>query len=110
MNADVKKLVERAEQLLGKRFDLLTLWQTIADNFYVERATFTVARELGAEFADHLMTSYPLMVRRDLGNQFSGMLRPTSKDWFKMSAEVAERDLRARAWLQYATGVQKREM
>lgn len=110
MNADVKKLVERAEQLLGKRFDLLTLWQTIADNFYVERATFTVARELGAEFADHLMTSYPLMVRRDLGNQFSGMLRPTSKDWFKMSAEVAERDLRARAWLQYATGVQKRAM
>lgn len=110
MNNDVKQLVERANNLLGKRFDLLSLWQTIADNFYVERAQFTVARELGAEFADHLMTSYPLMVRRDLGNQFSGMLRPTSKDWFKMTAEAAEKDLQARAWLEYATGVQKRAM
>lgn len=110
MNQDVKQLVERANQLLGKRFDLLSLWQTIADNFYVERATFTVARELGAEFADHLMTSYPLMVRRDLGNQFSGMLRPTSKDWFKMTNEVALKDLESRRWLEYATGVQKRAM
>lgn len=110
MNNDVKQLVERANNLLGKRFDLLSLWQTIADNFYVERATFTVAREMGAEFADHLMTSYPLMVRRDLGNQFSGMLRPTSKDWFKMTAEAAEKDLQARAWLEYASGVQKRAM
>lgn len=108
--SDIKQLVERANALLGKRFDLLQLWQTIADNFYVERATFTVTRELGAEFADHLMTSYPLMVRRDLGNQFSGMLRPTSKDWFKMSTERAQKDLQARAWLEYATGVQKRAM
>jgi hypothetical protein len=108
--SDVKKLVDRANALLGKRFDLLQLWQTIADNFYVERATFTVTREMGAEFADHLMTSYPLMVRRDLGNQFSGMLRPTSKDWFKMSTERAQTDLQARAWLEYATGVQKRAM
>jgi hypothetical protein len=108
--ADCKRLIERAQALLGKRSDLLSLWQTIADNFYVERATFTVSREPGAEFADHLMTSYPLMVRRDLGNQFSGMLRPTSKDWFHISTERAQKDLQARAWLEWATGVQKRAM
>jgi hypothetical protein len=108
--SDVKRLIERAQALLGKRSDLLSLWQTIADNFYVERATFTVSREPGAEFADHLMTSYPLMVRRDLGNQFSGMLRPTSKDWFHISTERAQKDLQARAWLEWATGVQKRAM
>lgn len=108
--SDVKRLVERAQSLLGKRFDLLTLWQTIADNFYVERATFTVTRAPGTEFADHLMTSYPLMVRRDLGNQFSGMLRPTSKDWFQIGTERAQKDLEARRWLQWASGVQKRAM
>jgi len=108
--SDVKKLVERATVLLGKRFDLLQLWQTIADNFYVERATFTVSRALGEEFASNLMTSYPLMVRRDLGNQLSGMLRPTSKDWFHIGTERAQKDLQARAWLEYATGVQKRAM
>lgn len=110
MNGDVKQLVERGMNLLGKRFSLLSLWQTIADNFYVERATFTVSRDLGAEFADHLMTSYPLMVRRDLGNQFSGMLRPTSKDWFHIGVEGVQNDLQARAWLEWATGVQKRAM
>jgi len=110
MNTDVKQLIDRANNLLGKRFDLLNLWQTIADNFYVERATFTVTRSLGTEFADHLMTSYPLMVRRDLGNQFSGMLRPTTKNWFHMSTEGAQKSLRAKAWLEWATGVQKRAM
>jgi hypothetical protein len=110
MNTDVKQLIDRANNLLGKRFDLLNLWQTIADNFYVERATFTVTRSLGSEFADHLMTSYPLMVRRDLGNQFSGMLRPTTKNWFHMSTEGAQKSLRAKAWLEWATGVQKRAM
>jgi hypothetical protein len=107
---DCKQLVERAQALLGKRTGLLSLWQTIADNFYVERASFTASRSLGEEFADHLMTSYPLMVRRDLGNQFSGMLRPTSKDWFHISTEQAQKDLQARAWLEWATGVQKRAM
>lgn len=110
MNSDVKQLVDRANNLLGQRFDLLSLWQTIADNFYVERATFTVTRQLGAEFADHLLTSYPLMVRRDLGNQFSGMLRPTSKDWFYISTESAQKNLKSKAWLEWATGVQKRFM
>jgi hypothetical protein len=108
--SDVKALVERAQKLLGKRGDLLTLWQTIADNFYVERGTFTATRSLGTEFADHLTTSYPLMVRRDLGNQFSGLLRPTSKNWFYMGAEQTRRDIEARRWLEWATGVQRRAM
>jgi len=110
MNSDLKQLVERSEYLFGQRAELNNLWQTIADNFYVERATFTITRSLGDEFADNLMTSYPLMVRRDLGNQFSGMLRPTTKDWFHISTEGAEKDLEARRWLNWATGVQRRAM
>jgi hypothetical protein len=96
--------------LLGKKTEINTLWQTIADNFYVERATFTVTRSLGSEFADHLMTSQPLMMRRELGNQFSGLLRPTNKEWFDIIVEGTAKDLEARRWLAWATGVQKRAM
>lgn len=110
MNSDLKELVARSEYLLGKKTDINTLWQTIADNFYVERATFTVTRSLGTEFADHLMTSQPLMMRRELGNQFSGLLRPTSKDWFHVIVEGTAKDLEVRRWLAWATGVQKRAM
>jgi hypothetical protein len=110
MNNDLKQLVERADYLLGKKSEINTLWQTIADNFYVERATFTVTRSLGDEFADHLMTSQPLMMRRELGNQFSGLLRPTNKDWFHVIVEGTAKDLEVRRWLAWATGVQKRAM
>lgn len=110
MNSSLKELVDRSEYLLGKKSDINNLWQTIADNFYVERATFTITRNLGAEFADHLMTSQPLMMRRELGNQFSGLLRPTNKDWFEVVVEGTSKDLEARRWLAWATGVQKRAM
>lgn len=110
MNTDLKQLVQRANYLLGKKTEINNLWQTIADNFYVERATFTVTRNIGDEFASHLMTSQPLMMRRELGNQFSGLLRPTQKEWFHITTEGAMKDLEARRWLHWATGVQKRAM
>jgi hypothetical protein len=47
----------------------MMLWQEIAENFYPERADFTVVRNLGDDYASHLSTSYPLLCRRDLGDQ-----------------------------------------
>jgi hypothetical protein len=58
------------------------LWQEIAENFYPERADFTYHRSLGTDFAANLMTSYPVLCRRDLGDQTGMMLRPTAKPWF----------------------------
>jgi hypothetical protein len=110
MNSDVKRLIEIGDKLFSKRISLVSLWQEIADNFYPERADFTVSRSLGTDFAEHLMTSYPLMARRDLGNAFSGMLRPTSKDWFAMRTGRDVRDVEGRAWLEWASKVQKRAM
>lgn len=108
---DAKKLFEQGENLFSKRSTLMNLWQEIAENFYPERADFTITRTVGTNFADNLTTSYPLLVRRDLGNYFSFMLRPTDKSWFHMSVpENINQDSDARAWMDYATAIQRRAM
>lgn len=106
-----KALQEESERLFSQRGTLTSLWQHIAENFYPERADFTVTRSLGDDFAENLTTSYPVMVRRDLGNSFSTMMRPTQIDWFKMRAAREEwEDQAAKEWLEYAGGVQRRAM
>lgn len=109
LDSTAKRLIERGDALFGKRSQLLSLWQELAENFYVERANFTYTRNLGDEFSDHLMSSYPLMVRRDLGNAFSSMLR--QDEWFKLKLSREDQETHdALKWLEYATGVQRRVM
>lgn len=108
---DAKTLIGRGDQLFTKRGTLLSLWQTIGDQCYPERADFTVNRTLGTDFAANLVTSYPIMLRRDLGNSFSSMLRSTAVEWFSMRAEREENeDQSALQWLEWATGVMRRAM
>ena len=105
-----KQLRELAESVFAKRGSLLSLWQEIAMNFYPERADFTLMRQPGQEFADHLMTGFPVLVRRELASQIGTMLRPPIP-WFKMAPVDAEReDNEARRWLEWATGLQRRAM
>lgn len=85
-DARAKELQEIGDKLFSERSNLLTLWQHLAEQFYPERADFTVSRYLGEEFADHLLDSYPVRARRDLGNAFSSMLRPRARDWFHAKA------------------------
>lgn len=80
---------------------MLSLYQTLADHFYPERADFTVTRNVGNELSDLLVSSYPVLVRRDLGNSLSAMLR--DGDWFKLGVK-GETDHIGDAWLQWATG------
>ena len=70
--------------LFAKRGSLMMLWQEQAEQFYPERADFTINRILGEDFAAHLTSSFPLLCRRDLGDQIGVMLRPTAKPWFHM--------------------------
>lgn len=71
------------ERCFEKRGSLLSLWQEIGDHFYPERAEFTTFNSLGTDFAANLTTSFPIIARRDLGDMFSSMLRPTDVHWFK---------------------------
>ena len=95
------------DQLVGmsdKQFQYqrpcLTLWQTISDHFYPERADFTTTRNIGNEFADHLMDSYPVLLRRDLGDSLGSMLR--DGHWFEMDVDFSTNHL-SKAWLQDRT-------
>jgi len=106
-----KDLLVQCEHVHSKRGTLMTLWQEIADQFYVERADFNRFRVLGEEFADHLHSSYPLIVRRELGNSFSSMLRPMNLNWFETTVEEDDQlDSASKQWLQMATKRQRRAM
>jgi hypothetical protein len=102
---DAAEIIRQGDQLFDKRGTLLSMWQELAEQFYPERADFTVTRNLGDSFAEHLTTSYPLLVRRDLCNSFSPLMRPVSLDWFHMRAEREEvEDQPALAWMEWAGG------
>lgn len=106
-----QELLKQGNELFDKRATLLSLWQEIASNFYIERADFTLQRVIGTTFAESLMTSYPIMARRQLGDAFSAMLRPTQKAWFKVTISREDKlDDAGRRWLAYATEVQRRAM
>ena len=107
----IKTLIDHGDQLFNKRGSLLSLWQEIAELFYPERADMTSQRYIGAELATNLMTSYPIIARRDMGNAFGAMLRPSQKEWFKASTNHQDKeDTEAKQWLEWATGMQRRAM
>lgn len=111
MNCDVKALIEQGDNLFGKRGQLLSLWQEVAENFYPERADFTTTRNVGQDFADNLVTSVPLLIRRDLGNSLGTMMRPTSIQWFHTTTDNEDQlEQGDKQWLEWANGVQKRAM
>ena len=97
-------LVQRGAFLYGQRKAILTLWQEIAENFYPQRADFIINRYIGEEFAEHLYSSYPILVQRDLSNSFAAMLRPRAKEWFHVEVEDMESLSQAgKHWLDVST-------
>lgn len=109
--SDIETLIRIGEQLFSKRTSFISLLQEIADNFYPERADFTANLCVGADFANNLMSSYPVLARRDLGNSLSSLLRPNSKNWFNMMVMGKENiNNQSRKWLQEKTEIQRRIM
>ena len=106
-----KRLIDDGDTLFNERGTLMSLWQEIAWNFYVERADFTMHRVIGNTFADQLMTSYPLLARRELGNAISSILRPEGQEWFAASTDRPDKvDDQGVRWLYLAGGVIRRAM
>lgn len=111
MSEPVDTLQRRAEWIRGKRSALMPFWQEMAEQFHPFRAQFTRQFYLSEQFMDTQLTSYPLIVARELKNTFSAMLRPRDQDWFQMTIEHEERlDRRGRAWLEWASKVQRAAM
>lgn len=105
----IKKLQKRADVLFEKKAPVNTLHQTLAEQFYPERADFTYIRNTGEEIGTYLSTSYPVVTRRELGNAFASMLR--YEEWFDITTNREnELDHEAKVWLQEATETQRRAM
>lgn len=101
----IKDLVRLADDLFIKKGPLNTLHQEIAENFYPERAEFTVTRSLGTDFEADLTTSFPVLCRRDLANQIGSMLRPKATEWFHRARKYTdikvEKDVEVRQYLEW---------
>lgn len=109
MTTNVCELIEAGDRLFAKRENLLSFWQELSENFNPIDADYTTTLTLGTDYAANLMTSYPLIIARDLTDQFSTMLRPSDKEWAKM--EVADlKDQEAKRWLAWAARTQRRAM
>ena len=109
--SNVKAFKDLSEHLFSKRGSLLSLWGELARNFYPERDDFDSVRNIGAEMAKGTMTSYPIIARRQLGDAFGAMLRPTAKEWAHVrSARPDREDTTAKQWLQWASGFMKNVM
>ncbi len=112
MKTRVRELVEQGNRLFEKRRPMLSLWQTMAENFYPMRADFTRSRQAGEEFASHLMTGKPVLAHRDLGNALSSMLRPRGQAWFhaRTDDEAINADARCRQFLDSLSEAMRRLM
>lgn len=97
---EIKQLIDLTEHQFQLQYHMKSLWQVLAEHFYPERSDFIHARNIGSEFADHLVDSFPLLVRRDLGNSLSAMLRDGR--WFAMTSEP-ESDWSGNIWLEEKT-------
>jgi hypothetical protein len=108
----VRELSQQGDRLFSKRQPLMSLWQTMAENFYPYRADFTTTRALGDEFASNLMTGRPVLAQRDLGNALSSMLRPRGVAWFhaRTGDEQINNDATAKQWLDAKSDVMRRAM
>lgn len=111
MAIDAKDICRWSGTLFEKKRGLLDLHQEIAEHFYPERADFTATRYIGKDFAANLTTSYPVIVRRELGNAIASMLRPRTQEWFQVSVDRSDKlDRAGKRWLERATGIQRRDM
>jgi len=107
---NTKLLIQQVDKLFQDRMTFTTFLQDVAENFYPERADFTLKRYMGDDFAANLTTTYPVMIRREMGDSFGSMLRPTSKPWFHMETVGDVPDLEAKQWLEWAEKRQRNAM
>jgi hypothetical protein len=104
-----RDLLEIDTRLFSAKEGIDSLHQEIAEFFYPERANFTQEITYSEEFASHLTDFYPVLVRRELGDQIGAMVRPSDRPWFKGKAanEKISRDRSASEFLEFMTDVNR---
>jgi hypothetical protein len=103
--ARAQELIDFGDRLFSDKANLDSLNQEIAENVYPTRACFTRDINLGDNYADDLMDSYPILARRELGNAMSAVQRPKAKPWFGATTqdEILDNDPGVSRFLEYIT-------
>ncbi|MDW9772560.1 hypothetical protein GOA89_11515 [Sinorhizobium meliloti] len=104
-----RDLLEIDSRMFSAKESIDSLHQEIAEFFYPERANFTQEITYGEEFASHLTDFYPVLVRRELGDQIGSMVRPSDREWFKAIASNQDisRNRAAAEFLEFMTNVNR---
>jgi hypothetical protein len=97
---DLTRLKQFADDKFQDQSRVLGLWQTLAENFYPERSDFTLSHGMGDELADGLASSQPILIRRELANSFSSMLR--DGEWFNITTQD-DPDHISKKWLEFGS-------
>jgi len=105
MDDNGKSLIKMDQRMFAAKQDIDLLHQSIAENFYPERADFTQSLNIGDEFASHIIDAKPVLIRRELGDQIGSMVRPSDRQWFKASTPVARgrKSSETREFLEFMT-------
>lgn len=107
-----KELTDLGDSLFAKKSGVDGLCQEVAQIFYPERASFTSTLHLDADFNAENMDSFPSMLRRELGNSMSAVLRPRDQPWF--AATTLDDDVDAipevAKYLEYVTLTMRRDL
>jgi hypothetical protein len=103
--ARAQELIDFGDRMFSDKANLDSLNQEIAENVYPTRACFTREIDLGDNYADDLMDSYPILARRELGNAMSAIQRPKGKPWFGATTqdEILDNDPAVARFLEYVT-------
>lgn len=111
MDSRAKELIKIGDSLFTMRQPLMSYWQEIGDNFYPERADFTIRRNYD-DFWAGMMSSEPVLIRRELANLIQTMLRPAGVHWFEahITDDKADKQRSTREWLEWMTRTQRRAM
>lgn len=89
-DARATEWIRRATSAWARASQVRTLYERLAEIFYPEREDFHHQHSLGLERYDRIMDAEPVLLRRELGDGFGGMLRPRGKDWFFARAKPTE--------------------
>lgn len=107
LQARARKALEAAEKAFKDKLLFDDLFQKQAEIFYPARADFTRTYAAGDERYDGIVSTEPMLMRRDLAQNLGAMLRPRGRPWFRVVAKgrEAKKDDEAKRWCEDATDV-----
>lgn len=107
-DVNAHELLRISDKLFSDKLQLDELHQSIAEEFYPERADFTETRTIGDEYADNLYESTPAQNHRDLSFAMGALNRPKGQQWWDQKAQDDWRNTdQARNWLSRARDRQR---